>query len=356
MSHTIQFPQSNLAFSPDEPVRGLIKHKLPSPFQLKAKFPISNKAFNTVENTRAELSKIHSGQSSKFLIILGPCSIHDPSSAFEYALKLQKLSQKVSDKILIVMRTYLEKPRTKIGWKGFVNDPDLDQSFNMSKGLSQSRELLIAINELGVPCAIEFLDILAAKYFTDLISWGAIGARTSESQPHREMASSLPIMVGFKNNTDGNLEVALNGMQVAKTPQAIIAIDPNGQLCQYQTSGNPYTNLILRGGKDLTNFHLADLLTASSQLEEGRRSLLVDCSHGNCQGDFTKQTAVFQSVLKARPKVPKLLGAMLESHIVEGKQSISNEMNYGQSITDPCLGWETTEQLVLDAYTQLGSC
>jgi len=330
---------------------------IPSPESILGAYPITEKAAETVLQGRSELRKALSGEDQRLVVITGPCSIHDPKSALEYAEKLAELRKKVADKLIVVMRVYFEKPRTTVGWKGLINDPHLDNSTDIKSGLKVAREILLSINELGVPCATEFLDPIVPQYISDLISWSAIGARTTESQTHRQMASGLSMPVGFKNATDGSMDVALHAMISARQGHAFVGIDMQGRTSVVRTSGNEFVHLVLRGGGGKPNYSRADIAYAKVLLEEmgDSRSIMVDCSHGNSNKDHRNQPKVFEAVLKQATAGEKaIFGVMLESHLVAGKQSINNSpLTYGQSITDACMDWQTTESLLLTAADKL---
>lgn len=319
-----------------------------TPESLKIKIPLTEKAANTVINGRNTIQNILDGKDSRTLVIAGPCSIHDTESAKEYAQRLKSLHDELSDKLFIVMRTYFEKPRTNVGWKGLINDPNLDGSNDMNLGLSKARELLAWIAELGLPTATEALDPVTPQYIADLISWSAIGARTTESQTHREMASGLSMPVGFKNSTDGSLTAAVNAIISAQSPHTFIGIDNGGNTALLHTTGNPYSHIILRGGKS-PNYDANSVAECISDLEKANISprIIIDASHGNSSKDFTKQPSVAKNVMQQiKAGNTRIKGIMLESHLVEGNQKLSSNMTYGQSITDSCISWETTEHLL----------
>ncbi|GAA4353846.1 3-deoxy-7-phosphoheptulonate synthase [Kangiella taiwanensis] len=319
-----------------------------TPEALKIKIPLTEKAANTVIKGRNTIQDILDGRDNRTLIIAGPCSIHDLESAKEYAQRLKKLHDELSDKLYIVMRTYFEKPRTNVGWKGLINDPNLDGTNDMNLGLTKGRELLAWIAELGLPTATEALDPVTPQYIADLISWSAIGARTTESQTHREMASGLSMPVGFKNSTDGSLTAAVNAIISAQSPHTFIGIDNGGNTALLHTNGNPYSHIILRGGKT-PNYDKQSVTQCISNLEKANITprIIIDASHGNSSKDFTKQPGVAKDVIKQiKDGNSSIKGIMLESHLVEGNQKLSNNMVYGQSITDSCISWETTESLL----------
>ena len=319
-----------------------------TPEALKIKIPLTEKAANTVINGRNTIQDILDGKDNRTLIIAGPCSIHDLESAKEYAQRLKTLHDKLSDKLFIVMRAYFEKPRTNVGWKGLINDPTLDGSNDMNLGLSKARELLAWIAELGLPTATEALDPVTPQYVADLISWSAIGARTTESQTHREMASGLSMPVGFKNSTDGSLTAAVNAIISAQSPHTFIGIDNGGNTALLHTNGNPYSHIILRGGKT-PNYDEQSVAQCISDLEAANINprIIIDASHGNSSKDFSKQQGVARNVMEQiRAGNQTIKGIMLESHLIEGNQKLSDNLTYGKSITDSCIGWEETEKLL----------
>jgi len=281
---------------------------------------------------------------------VGPCSIHDTEAAIDYAKQLKVLQSKYSNELLIVMRVYFEKPRTTVGWKGLISDPDLDKSFHVAKGLNLARNLLMQINELGLPAGTEFLDMVTGQYISDLISWGAIGARTTESQVHRELASALSCPVGFKNGTDGNIQIALDAIKASSVPHVLYSPDKSGQMCIYQTHGNPHAHVILRGGKN-PNYHAVDIKETQRALTkvEINAGIMVDCSHGNSYKDHNKQIDVAQSIAEQISSGTNgISGVMIESFIVPGNQKVvaNQPLTYGQSITDACVDLSTTENML----------
>ena len=283
-------------------------------------------------------------------MIVGPCSIHDIDAAIEYATKLNALRERHQERLEIVMRTYFEKPRTVVGWKGLISDPNLDNSCQVNTGIRLARKLLIEVNQLGLATATEFLDMVTGQYIADLISWGAIGARTTESQIHREMASALSCPVGFKNGTDGNINIAIDAIRAAKAQHMFLSPDKNGQMTIYQTSGNPHGHVIMRGGKQ-PNYSAGDLAAACDKLRkfELPEHLVVDFSHGNCQKIHRRQLEVARDIAEQiKDGSTAISGVMAESFLIEGTQKVIPEqpLVYGQSITDPCLGWDDTEQLI----------
>lgn len=325
------------------------------PNRLKSEIPLTAQAAQTVIEHRKYIQHILNGKDKRFLVITGPCSIHDIESAKEYAIKLHNIYQQYQDKLLIVMRVYFEKPRTNIGWKGFISDPQLDGSNDINNGLRQARALLKWIAELGLATATETLDPITPQYIGDLISWAAIGARTTESQTHREMVSGLSMPVGFKNGTDGSLGVAINAMISASAPHSFIGIDNNGKTALLRTKGNHFSHMILRGGKT-PNYDQKSVNDCQKELQKHnlRTQLIIDCSHGNSSKDYRRQPNVFCDVVEQRINGNKnIVGAMLESHLQEGNQPISKNLDYGKSITDACINWETTEKLLAECYKKL---
>ena len=331
------------------------------PIQLKNQLPLTEAAAKTVLQGRQEIQNILEGKDSRKFIIVGPCSIHDPKAAEDYAKKLKALAERVKDKLLIVMRVYFEKPRTTVGWKGLINDPDLDGSFNLQKGLLTARSLLIKIAEIGLPTATEALDPVTPQYLAELISWSAIGARTIESQTHREMASGLSMPVGFKNSTDGNIQVALNAIQSSRMAHNFLGLDQKGQINTFKTKGNPYGHLILRGGDRRPNFDAATVTRAEKKLKELNlpQKIVIDCSHGNSHKNHKLQASVLENILQQiADGNQSIVGMMLESNLYEGNQQITEnleELEYGVSVTDKCIGWQETEKIVLSAHEQLSA-
>lgn len=320
-----------------------------TPQPLADEFPISNQVAENVTASRKRIEKILSGQDPRLLVIIGPCSIHDIDAALEYASKLNVLRERYQDRLEIVMRTYFEKPRTVVGWKGLISDPNLDNSCQVNTGIRLARKLLIDVNQLGLATATEFLDMVTGQYIADLISWGAIGARTTESQIHREMASALSCPVGFKNGTDGNINIAIDAIRAAKAQHMFLSPDKNGQMTIYQTSGNPHGHIIMRGGKQ-PNYSAGDIADACDKLRkfELPEHLVIDFSHGNCQKIHRRQLDVARDIAQQIVDGSTAIsGVMAESFLIEGTQKIipQQPLTYGQSITDPCLGWDDTEQL-----------
>jgi 3-deoxy-7-phosphoheptulonate synthase len=333
--------------------------RLLSPRELKALTPASEAVNSTVAQARERVIRILNQQDARLLVVIGPCSIHDEKSALEYAARLGKLQKEFADKMEIVMRVYFEKPRTTIGWKGLINDPHLDGSQDIETGLKTARRLLLQVNGLGLPAATEFLDPIVPQYIADLITWAAIGARTTESQTHREMASGLSMPVGLKNNTDGSLQVAIDAMGATRHPHSFLGMNEDGATAIVRTNGNPNAHVVLRGGRAMTNYDAASIQAAEKQLisEKLPPVLMVDCSHANSEKKFAKQEEVWRSVIEQRTGGTKsLIGMMVESHLHEGNQPIPkslNELRYGVSITDSCIGWETTERMLRWGYEML---
>tara|TARA_B100001109_G_C18852933_1_gene470229 strand:- start:657 stop:1703 length:1047 start_codon:yes stop_codon:yes gene_type:complete len=331
--------------------------ELSSPVEIINELPMSESATKTILNARTEIINIIKGNDNRLMVIVGPCSIHDTNSAKEYAEKLLELKQKVSKNLLIVMRVYFEKPRTVVGWKGLINDPDLDSSFNINKGIRIARKLLLELAEMGMPAGHEYLDLISPQYISDLISWGAIGARTTESQSHRELASGLSCPVGFKNGTDGGIQIAVDAINAAKRPHNFLSVTKEGKSAIFATKGNDDCHIILRGGKN-ANYKSSDVKKVSKSLIDNNlhNCIVIDASHSNSQKDFSKQKIVVQDVIsQINNGETSIGGIMLESNLVEGKQDIKNKPNlvYGQSITDACIGWEETESLILNLSKSL---
>lgn len=329
-----------------------------SPRALKEEFPSNERVEQTVANGRETIQRILRGEDPRLLVIAGPCSVHDERTALEYAERLGALKERVEDTIYPVMRVYFEKPRTALGWKGFINDPWLDGSCDIVSGLRRARSLLLRITEMGLPTATEMLDPITPQYIAEMVCWAAIGARTIESQTHREMASGLSMPVGFKNCTDGSLSTALNAMITAGAPQSFVGIDEAGQTCIVSTTGNPDTHLVLRGGRR-PNYDSVSIEEALGLLRERKlpEALMVDCSHGNSRKEHHLQAVVWQDVINQRLDGNEaLVGLMLESNLHEGQQKNKGDlksMRYGVSITDACISWETTEYLFTSACEQL---
>ncbi len=329
---------------------------LASPHELRQQLPLSAELARCVQQQREQVRAILSGEDSRLLVVVGPCSIHSIDEALEYAERLAKLSSQVSEHMLLAMRIYIEKPRTTVGWKGLLYDPHLDGSADMAQGLQLSRQLMLRMLELDLPVATELLQPLAASYFDDLLSWAAIGARTSESQIHREMVSGLELPVGFKNGTDGSVGIALDAMRSAAHAHQHFGLDQQGHAALVETQGNPNTHLVLRGGHNGPNYDAQSIAQACAAMRQVGldASLMVDCSHANSGKDPQVQPQVLQSVLAQRAAGDRSLRAvMLESNLMDGQQALCDNLQYGVSITDGCLGWSKTEQMLLDAVQQL---
>ncbi len=333
---------------------------LPPPEHLIRFFPVRNTPIEgLVSHTRHTISNILHGRDDRLLVIMGPCSIHDPAAAVDYARKLREQREAYKDTLEIVMRVYFEKPRTTVGWKGLINDPYLDESYRIDEGLRMARQLLLEINRLGLPAASEFLDVISPQYIGDLISWGAIGARTTESQVHRELASGISAPIGFKNGTDGNIKIALDAIQAASRPHHFLSVHKNGQVAIVETKGNPDCHVILRGGKT-PNYDVASVAAACKELEAAKlpASLMVDFSHANSSKQHEKQVDVARDVAAQMSSGSRsIFGVMVESHLKAGAQKFTPgkdkpaALAYGQSITDACIGWEHSLQ-VLDILSQ----
>ncbi|MBU2513596.1 3-deoxy-7-phosphoheptulonate synthase [bacterium] len=339
-----------------------IKEMIPliSPEALKQELPITPESAETVVRGREGIEAILSKKDDRLLVIVGPCSIHDETAALEYAQKLNEARIRYKDKLFIVMRVYFEKPRTTIGWKGLINDPMMDSTNNIEEGLRRARKLLIAINDMGLPVATEMLDPIIPQYIAGLVSWVAIGARTTESQTHREMASGLSMPVGFKNGTDGNLDMVINAMKASGSSQSFLGIDQGGYTSIVNTYGNPWCHVVLRGGSH-PNYDPVCVGKTRERLQQENllEAILVDCSHSNCGKKHQGQSFVWRNVLEQRMEGnDTLIGMMLESNLYEGAQKCNSDfskLEYGVSVTDECISWETTESLLDYAYEKLSS-
>ena len=329
------------------------------PRVLKESFPLTEASATTVLDSRAAIEGIIAGEDPRMLAIVGPCSIHDPDAAREYAERLAKLREELSDRLYIVMRVYFEKPRTRLGWRGLILDPHLNGTYDIKEGLHRARQLLLDLTALGVPAGSEMLDPIVPQYIDDLVTWASIGARTTESQTHREMASGLSMPVGFKNGTDGGVDAAVNALASSRHPHSFIGIDQDGRTCILTTAGNTTSHVILRGGRDAPNYEPHNVKAAVTKLEEAGidARLLIDCSHGNSRKDHTRQPTVLESVISQRLMGRRsIVGFMLESNIHAGRQAIPEQpgdLDYGVSITDACLGWDKTVELLRWAHGQL---
>ncbi len=324
--------------------------ELIAPSDLHKEFPITDSASRCVFTARADVQNILQGKDDRLLAIVGPCSIHDPDAASEYADRLLALRKNLIDDLAIIMRVYFEKPRTTVGWKGLINDPNLDGSFEINKGLRVARKLLLDLNEMGLPAGTEYLDLISPQYVADLVSWGAIGARTTESQVHRELASGLSCPVGFKNATSGDMQVAVDAVGSATNPHHFLSVTKAGRSAIFSTTGNKDCHVILRGGRE-PNYNKESINAAARLLEKSglEPRLMIDCSHANSFKQHDRQMEVGQSIVaQLNAGDPRIFGVMIESHLVEGRQDTKPgvELTYGQSITDACMGWEKTEELL----------
>jgi 3-deoxy-7-phosphoheptulonate synthase len=324
--------------------------ELSPPEDIRREFPLTEKATQVTYETRRAVHGVLHGADDRLLVIVGPCSIHDPSAALEYATRLKEEQTRHGDDLILVMRVYFEKPRTTVGWKGLINDPKLDGTFCINEGVRIARKLLLSLNDLGVPAGVEFLDMISPQYISDLVSWGAVGARTTESQLHRELASGLSCPVGFKNGTDGNLKIAVDAIRTSHHPHCFLSVTKAGHSAIVHTTGNDDCHVILRGGKK-PNYDAASVDAASKQLASAglAQRLMIDLSHSNSEKDFKRQVNVCHAVAEQiAGGDDRIMGVMIESHLKEGRQDLlpGKELAYGQSITDACIGWEDTVQLL----------
>lgn len=330
-----------------------------SPQTLKVELPISGAAEAAVARGRAAVRNILDRKDHRLMVVIGPCSVHDVKAAMDYAHRLKEVADKVADTLLVVMRVYFEKPRTTVGWKGLINDPHLNDSFKIEAGLHIGRKLLLEVAELGLPTATEALDPISPQYLQDLISWSAIGARTTESQTHREMASGLSSAVGFKNGTDGSLEVAINALQSVANPHRFLGINKHGQVAIIHTSGNQYGHMVLRGGNNKPNYDSVSVTMCEQELRKANitPNIMVDCSHANSNKNHELQPLVVNNVThQILDGNRSIIGIMVESNLKAGNQKLLpnlDQMQYGVSVTDKCIDWETTESLLLDMAKQL---
>ena len=333
---------------------------LVAPALLHRELPIDAASTETVASARRRIQAILRGEDLRLLVVVGPCSVHDVTAARDYAKRLAPIRDRLKDQLEVVMRVYFEKPRTTVGWKGMINDPHLDGSYDINTGLRRARGLLLDLAREGMPTATELLDPVVPQYIADLISWTAIGARTTESQTHREMASGLSMPVGYKNGTDGSASIAINAMQASARPHHFLGINGEGHASIVSTTGNPHGHLVLRGGNCGSNYHLEAVQAAASELSKAglKERLMVDCSHANSNKDYRRQSDVLSSVAdQLRAGSQHVMGVMIESHLVEGNQKLTadlSQLTYGQSITDACISLETTEQLLLDLAAAVG--
>jgi 3-deoxy-7-phosphoheptulonate synthase len=332
---------------------------MPSPEEIHARLPISERASDTVYDGREALKRILDRTDPRLFIIVGPCSIHDPVAGYDYAARLSALAESVRDTLCLVMRVYFEKPRTSTGWKGFINDPYMDDSFRIEEGIEKARAFLLKVAELGLPTATEALDPITPQYLGDLVAWTAIGARTSESQTHREMASGLSTPVGFKNGTDGDIQVAINAIQSAARPHSFLGLSFQGRSAIVRTRGNPYSHMVLRGGGGRPNYDTVSISITERALAKGGlpRNIVVDCSHANSYKDVELQPLVMSDcVHQIREGNRSIVGLMIESNLETGNQAIPDDLaklKYGCSVTDPCVDWPTTEAMIRKARENL---
>jgi 3-deoxy-7-phosphoheptulonate synthase len=333
--------------------------RLVTPLEFKQRFPVNDAITAHVERSRQTIRDILDRKDNRLFVVVGPCSVHDTKAALEYAERLKKLADEVEDQLFILMRVYFEKPRTTVGWKGLINDPYLDGTFQIEKGMSIGRELMIKVNEIGLPIANEALDPISPQYMQDLISWSAIGARTTESQTHREMASGLSVPIGFKNGTDGSLGVAINALQSVSSGHSFLGIDPEGKVSIVHSSGNQYAHIVLRGGGGKQNYDSVNVRLTERELRDKNLpvNIMVDCSHANSNKDPELQPLVLenitQQILEGNQSI---IGVMLESHLNPGSQKLTDDksaLQYGVSITDGCIGWETTESCLKEMASNL---
>lgn len=352
---TLSTTQATVQLTPSAPESTV--NRLPTPAELRQRIALSGSLNAQIARQRHAVQQVLSGHDDRLLVVVGPCSVHDPDAALEYADRLAALSEEVSERILPVMRVYVEKPRTTVGWKGLAYDPGLEGSGDMPRGLALSRELMHAVAARGLPVATELLQPMLAPYIDDLLSWVAIGARTTESQLHRELASDLSAAVGFKNATSGDVQVAIDAMSAAAHPHQRFAVDLQGHPVVQQTVGNPHTHVVLRGGHGEPNYQAQHVRAATTALRNAGQNprLMVDCSHANARKDHRRQSEVMLDVLAQRQAgETNLVALMLESHLFEGKQPLKpGAMRYGVSVTDACVGWETTEHLLKTAAERL---
>ena len=332
-----------------------------APADLKQVFPLSEDGAAFVSDSRKQIKAILRGEDKRLMAVVGPCSIHEPKAALEYANRLVTLAKKVEDQIFIIMRVYFEKPRTTVGWKGLINDPDMDGTHKISKGLGIARQLFCAITDLQLPIASEMLDPITPQYLSDMISWGAIGARTTESQTHREMASGLSFPVGFKNGTDGGLKIATDAMAASCRPHSFLGINFEGRTSIVQTKGNPDVHIVLRGGNDAPNYYPEDIKVTAELLRKNNLSpaIMVDCSHANSEKDHERQGEVLDnSIAQILNGTRNICGVMIESNLQAGNQNIPEDLSqlvYGVSVTDKCVDWPTTEKMILRTHDKLSS-
>lgn len=333
--------------------------ELASPHDIKKKLPLSKKSRDFILKNREVLQNILDRKDHRIFMVVGPCSIHDTKAAIEYAKKLKELAKQVEDEIFLIMRVYFEKPRTTVGWKGLINDPDLNDSFHIEKGLKTARKLLLKLTSMGLPTGTEALDPISPQYLSELITWSAIGARTTESQTHREMTSGLSMPVGIKNGTDGGIGIAINALQSVEAPHHFLGINEKGKVCRFSTKGNPYAHIVLRGGSGGPNYDKDSISKTEKTLEKNGLdvNIVVDCSHANSNKDHRLQPQVLKNCIdQIVSGNQSIVGFMIESHLNPGNQSITKDLSklkYGVSITDKCVDWKNTEKMILQAYRKL---
>ena len=351
MTQSANQPINNLHIASFDP--------MPTPEAIQKQLPLSARAAETVSRGRAELINILDHKDPRPFVVVGPCSIHDPEAGLDYARRLKALADEVSDALMIVMRVYFEKPRTTVGWKGYINDPDMDDSFKVDAGMAKAREFLLAVNELGLPAGTEALDPISPQYLGDLIAWNAIGARTTESQTHREMSSGLSTPVGFKNGTNGDLTIAINAILSASRPHSFLGINSDGRVAIVRTKGNPYGHIVLRGGDGRPNYDTVSVTLAENAMTKAKLlpNVIVDCSHANSNKNPELQPLVMADVIsQIVAGNQNITGLMIESNLVAGNQPIladRSQMTYGCSVTDACVNWPTTEAMIRDAANRL---
>ena len=333
-----------------------------APADLKQVLPLSEECAEFVARSRTQVKDILWNRDPRMMVVIGPCSIHDPKAALEYAERLAALNEELRDQLMIIMRVYFEKPRTTVGWKGLINDPDLNGTHQISKGLGIARNLMLNITAMGLPVATEMLDPITPQYLSDTISWGAIGARTTESQTHREMSSGLSFPIGFKNGTDGNLQIAIDAMRAAWHPHSFLGINREGRTSIVRTTGNPDVHIVLRGGNEKPNYEASDIAQAQVKLDDAKiaTSLMVDCSHANSLKDHNRQEGVMEAVMDQVAAGNGNIGSlMIESFLKEGNQKMADhleDLEYGVSITDKCVSWDVSERMLRHAHAVLTKC
>ena len=332
---------------------------LPPPSEYWSKYPSTEAIQRQVARHRNEIERIIAGEDDRMLMIVGPCSVHDPEACLEYAKRLAELAADVKDRLLIAMRVYFEKPRTTLGWKGYINDPTLNGTYDVESGMARARQFLLDVCGVGLPTATEWVEPFTPQYLGDLVSWGAIGARTTESQTHRMMSSGLSMPIGFKNGTGGTVDIAVDGIVAARSEHVFLGIDDNGVASLVKTTGNPTAHLVLRGGKTGPNYDAESVGAAQKKLEERglKPNLIVDCSHGNSGKDHNIQPRVLRDLIAQRLSNDGVVGLMLESHLSEGNQTLGPDpsmLKHGVSITDACIGWEETDRIIREAHAELG--